>query len=128
MPRDRQEAARLLAAAALAYNLDAQVEYAIALFNGDGVAKDEVAAGALLQHAARRGSAIAQNRLAHMLAAGRGLPADPVHAIKWHIVAKAGGAGDVSLDEFAAKQKPEHRAAAEQAAKPWLSALTEPRS
>ena len=82
----------------------------------------------LLQQAARRGSAIAQNRLARMLAAGRGIRADPVHAMKWHMVAKAGGAGDVSLDEFAAKQKPEDRAAAERAAKPWLAGLREPRS
>ena len=66
-------------------------EYSIALYNGTGVAKDEAAAAAiLLQKAARRGSPIAQNRLARVFATGRGLPADPVEAIKWHLISKAG--------------------------------------
>ena len=55
----------------------------------------------------RKGSPIAQNRLAHILAAGRGLPADPVEAIKWHLISKAGGASDQNLDAFMRKQKPE---------------------
>ena len=33
--------------------------------------------------------------------AGRGLPADPTEAVKWHIIAKAGGASDPDLDVFA---------------------------
>lgn len=126
--KDMNEAVRLLAAAAQANNLDATVEYAIAMFNGVGTAKDETGAAALFLKAARRGSAIAQNRLARVLAAGRGLPVDPVQAMKWHIVAKAGGAGDLYLDDFAAKQKPEDRSAAEQAAKPWIPAGRMPRS
>ena len=39
--------------------------------------------------------------------AGRGMPADPAEAIKWHIVAKAGGASDPDLDMFASKQSAE---------------------
>ena len=43
--KNEAEAARLLAAAALAgENPDAEVEYAIALYNGTGVTKDEVRA------------------------------------------------------------------------------------
>jgi TPR repeat protein len=114
------EAARLLAAAALAENLDAEVEYAIALFNGTGVAKDAAKAAALFRKAAMRGSPIAQNRLARLLTVGQGAPPNPVEAIKWHLIAKAGGDGDPYLDQFAAQQTPQVRAAAEKAAKPWL--------
>ena len=71
---------------------DAEVEYAIALFNGTGVAKNEAAAAKYFRHAALSGSPIAQNRLARMLATGRGVAPDPVAAIKWHLIAKAGGA------------------------------------
>jgi uncharacterized protein len=117
------ETARLLAAAALAENLDAQVEYAIALFNGTGVAKDEAKAAALFRKAALRGSPIAQNRLARLLSVGHGAAPNPTEAIKWHLIAKAGGNGDVYLDQFAAQQTPQIRAAAEKAARPWLAVL-----
>jgi hypothetical protein len=53
--------------------------------------------------------------------AGRGLPADPVEAIKWHTIAKAAGAGDPELDVFAGKQTQQVRDAAALAAKKWLS-------
>jgi hypothetical protein len=53
--------------------------------------------------------------------AGRGMPADPAEAIRWHIVAKKGGAGDPELDLFASKQTPAVREAADKAAKKWLS-------
>jgi uncharacterized protein len=117
------EATRLLAAAALAENLDAQVEYAIALFNGTGVAKDETKAAALFRKAALRGSPIAQNRLARLLTVGHGAALNPTEAIKWHLIAKAGGNGDLYLDKFAAQQTPQTRAAAEKAARPWLAVL-----
>jgi TPR repeat protein len=127
VPKDLNEAARLLAAATLADNTDAQVEYAIALFNGLGVARDERAAAVLLAKAARKGNPIAQNRLANILAIGRGVQANLVEAIKWHMIAKAGGVGDIPLDAFVQKQTPDIRAAGEKAAKPWLDALKEMR-
>ena len=117
----------MLAAASLADNTDAQVEYAIALFNGVGVAKNEALAATLLQKAARKGNPVAQNRLANVLAVGKGLKADPSEAIKWHIVAKAGGVTDIPLDGFAQKQTPDIRAAAEKAAKPWIEAIKQAR-
>ena len=86
-----------------------------------GTAKDEAAAAALFLKAARRGNAIAQDRLARILMAGRGMPADPTEAIKWHLIAKAGGGKDPLLDDFAAKQTPEVRDAAEKKAKLWLA-------
>ena len=128
MPKDEREAARLLGAAALAENVDAEVEYGIALFNGTGVAKNEATAAKYLTRAAFKGSAIAQNRLARMYMTGRGLAADPIAAIKWHTVAKANGVGDTQLDEFANKQPAETRAAGENAAKPWLQVIINSRS
>ncbi len=83
------------------------VEYAIAEFNGTGVPKNETGAAQLLQKAANRGSAIAQNRLARVLMAGRGMPANATEAIKWHIISKAAGASDPELDLFASKQPAE---------------------
>lgn len=121
VPQDAQKAAQLMGAAAQADFLDAEVEYAIALFNGTGTPKDEARGVALFRKAAMRGSPIAQNRLARILASGRGVPAaDPVQAIKWHLIAKAAGESDPFLDEFAQKQTPEARATAEKEAKPWL--------
>jgi hypothetical protein len=128
VPKDLVEAARLLAAASLADNIDAQVEYAIALFNGTGVAKNEHLAAILLAKAARKGNPIAQNRLANILAAGRGANPNPVQAIKWHIIAKAGGVSDIPLDTFVQQQPPDIRAAGEKAAKPWVDALKELRA
>jgi TPR repeat protein len=126
--KDLTEAVRLLAAASRADNTDAQVEYAIALFNGTGGAeRNERLAATLLAKAARKGNPIAQNRLANILAVGRGLQANAVEAVKWHIVAKAGGVSDIPLDTFVQKQTPEIREAGEKAAKPWLDALKEQR-
>jgi hypothetical protein len=83
-----------------------------------------VRAAALFRKAAMQGSPIAQNRLARIYAFGRGVPKpDPVQAIRWHLVSKAGGTSDLYLDDYTQKQSPEVRAAAEQAAKPWLDVL-----
>ncbi len=127
VPKDIRRAMGLMRVASLAGNLDAMVEFAIGEFNGTGVSKDEAAAAQLLLKAARRGSPIAQNRLARILMAGRGTPANPVEAIKWHIVSKAGGASDPDLDLFASKQPESVREAAEKAAKKWMSTLNLPR-
>ena len=49
--------------------------------------------------------------------AGRGVPANPTEAIKWHLIAKAAGDNDPELDAFAAKQTPAVREAADKAAR-----------
>jgi hypothetical protein len=123
VPKDINEAERLMGLASVAGNVDAMVEFAIAQFNGSGVAKNEVAAAKLMLIAARRGSAIAQDRMARILMAGRGMPADATEAVKWHIIAKAGGDSDPDLDAFAAQQTQQVRDAAEKAAKIWMSTL-----
>src|SRR5262249_23401322 len=128
VPQDAAQATRLMGEAAKADFLDAEVEYAIALFNGTGIQKDEAAAAALFRRAAMQGSPIAQNRLARIYAYGRGVPKpDPVQAIRWHPTSKAGGASDLYLDDYMQKQSPETRAAAEKAAKPWLDILGQSR-
>ena len=55
------------------------------------------------------------------------MQANPVQAIKWHIVAKAGGVSDIPLDGFVQNQAPDVRAAGEKAAKPYLDAIKEMR-
>ena len=54
---------------------------------------------------------------------GRGASQNPTEAIKWHLIAKASGNGDPYLDAFAGQQTPEVRAAAEKAARPFISAI-----
>ena len=106
MPKDIDKAVRLLQAASLADNVDAEVEYAIALFNGTGTPKNEAAAVALLRKAARQNSPIAQNRLARVLVNGQGAPMDKIEGLKWHIVAKTAGKGDPELDEALGRAQP----------------------
>jgi uncharacterized protein len=119
--KDIDKAVRLLQAAALADNVDAEVEYAIALFNGTGTPKNEAGAVALLRKAARQNSPIAQNRLALVLVKGLGgAPVDKIEGLKWHLVAKTAGKGDLMLDEVLAQATPEERARAQEAARKWL--------
>ncbi len=123
-----KEATRLWALASMAENTDGEVEYAIALFNGDGVAKNEQAAAALFRKAALRGSAIGQDRLARILADGRGAPKNPTEAVKWHLISKARGETDLPLDDYVTALDPKVRAAGEKAAQPWLDPLKRPPS
>ena len=113
------KAVRLLQAASLADNVDAEVEYAIALYNGTGTPKNEAAAIALLRKASKQNSPIAQNRLARVLAL-RTNTDDRLEGLKWHIVAKTAGKGDLMLDELLAQATPEEKTKAQEAAKKWL--------
>ena len=121
-------AVKLWAQASLADNVDAEVEYAIALYNGDGVARDEQASAAWFRKAAIKGSPIAQDRLARILSTGRGAPLNPVEATKWHIISRARGETNLELDDYVSKLDPKTRAEGEKAAKIWLDALKRPAS
>ncbi len=123
VPKDMHEAATLWAAAALAGNSDAEVEYAIALYNGDGVNRDEDAAAQIFFTAAKLGSPIAQDRYARILASGLGAPRNPVKAVKWHLVSRAGGETDITLDDFMSKLDPATVAEGTKQAQPWLAAI-----
>lgn len=96
--RDEETATRLLKQAADQHHLPAMVDYAIALFNGRGTKADEQGAAAYLLRAAWRNAPVAQNRLARMYAAGRGVKLDLVEAMKWHTIARANGLQDEWLD------------------------------
>ncbi len=107
----------------MADNVDAEVEFAIALFNGTGVTRDIPTAVALLSRAARQNSAIAQTRLARVLVEGQGVPANPVEGFKWHLIAKTAGAGDPDLDARMAQLSAEDRQKAEDGAKRWFGLI-----
>jgi uncharacterized protein len=90
--------------------------------------RDKPRATLLLRKAALHGSPIAQNRLAWLLSVGDGPALNQCEAIKWHLIARAGGKGDPELDQWAAKQTPQARACAEKAAQPWLAVLQGPKT
>jgi TPR repeat protein len=90
------------------------------MFNGTGTPKNEAAAIALLRKAAKQNNPIAQNRLARVLVTGVGAPMDKLEGLKWHLVAKTAGKGDLMLDEALAQASPEDRAKAQEAARKWL--------
>jgi hypothetical protein len=104
----------------MAGNIDAEVEYAIALFNGTGTAKNEAAAITLLRRAAKQNNPVAQNRLARVLTSGQGVPVDKVEALKWHTIAKTAGKGDPELDQALSTISPEDRAKADVAVRKWF--------
>src|SRR6202035_1310975 len=88
------------------------------------VTKDESKAAALFRKAALRGSPIAQNRLARLLSVGQGAAANPTEAIKWHLIAKAGGNSDPYLEQSPAQRTPQVGTATEKAARPCISVLS----
>ena len=106
MPKDLDKAVRLLQAASLADNVDAEVEYAIALFNGTGTPKNQPRRSRCCARRRGRTAPIAQNRLARVLVSGQGAPMDKIEGLKWHIVAKTAGKGDPELDERLAEPQP----------------------
>jgi TPR repeat protein len=118
--RDRAESVKWLKRAADERHIAARVEYAIVLFNGDGVEKSEAGAVKLFAKAAQANSPIAQNRLARLYAAGRGVKANAVEAMKWHILARANGVKDDWLDSRLATLSPPERLAVEEAVQRYI--------
>ena len=113
--------ARLLKFAADRHHIAAEVEYAIALFNGSGIEKDEKAAAQFFIRAAWRNSAVAQNRLARMYAAGRGVRQDDVEAMKWHIIARGNGDKDDWLEDRLPRLTKTQRAVVDEAVRKFAS-------
>ena len=91
------------------------------LFNGVGVAKDERASARLFLKAAVENNPIAQNRVARLYVAGRGLRQDLVEAMKWHLLARASGLNDAWLDGQLNKLSPTQRGAVEAAVHQYLA-------
>jgi uncharacterized protein len=111
---DTDAAAVWLKRAADAGIIAGEVEYAIMLFNGIGVEKDEAGAAKLFGKAAARNNPIAQNRLAHIYATGRGAPKDLIKAAAWHRFAKASGIDDKELDDATSGLTPQDQAKVDQ--------------
>jgi uncharacterized protein len=112
VPLDTAEGAQWIKRAADAGIVAGEVEYAIMLFNGEGVDRNEVAAAKLFGKAAAQNNPIAQNRLAHLYAIGRGVKQDIAQAVAWNLLASAAGIKDPQLDALAEQLTPEQRAAA----------------
>ena len=68
------------------------------------------------------GNVIAMNRLAHMLAAGRGSAPDPVKAATWHLIARYRGLSDLKLDGFLASLTDDQLKTAQKALLKWVAA------
>jgi uncharacterized protein len=113
------EAAKWTGKAAAAGLPDAQVEYAVMLFQGRGVPPDQKRGAELFRAAAERGVAVAQNRLARCYAHGAGVDMNAVEAARWHLLAKAGGVEDASLEKIVARLSKADRARAQKAAEDW---------
>ncbi len=107
--QDIAEAAHWLRRAAGGGIVAGEVEYAIMLFNGEGVKKDEGGAVKILLIAAARGNPIAQNRIAHLYVVGRVLEHDLAKAAAWNSFAKAAGLEDQDLDVATANLTLEER-------------------
>jgi TPR repeat protein len=116
---DMAKAAEWTGRAAEAGLAEAQVEYGVMLYKGEGVVPDEVRAAKFFRLSADQGNPVAQNRLARLYANGAVVGSDPVQAAKWHLLARAAGVSDFSLDLLLAKLTPEQRAAAEEADEEW---------
>jgi hypothetical protein len=100
-----------------------EVEHAILLFNGDGVPANEALAARAFRRAALKGNAVAQNRLARLTFAGRGIPQNRVEAAAWHLLAAAQGLTDPWLDNALKDLSPDERGRAERLAAERSAAL-----
>jgi TPR repeat protein len=65
------------------------------------------------------GNPVAQNRLARILSAGTGVPADPVDAAKWYFLSRSVGLADDYLEKFVAGLSDDERRQAMAAAQRW---------
>ncbi len=75
--------------------------------------KDERAAARYFLHAAKRGNAIAQNRVARLFASGRGVGKNLVEAAAWNLAAAGQGLSDAWLDQAVAGLSTDEKARAE---------------
>jgi hypothetical protein len=103
-------------------------EFAIALFNGDGVPKDEKRAAEMFRQAALRGNPVAQNRYARVLSAGRGAVQNSVEACAWHTLARARTVSDPELDQVCETLAPTGKEAVTKRLENWLKGAAQDRS
>ena len=100
-------AGELFSKAALQGMPEAALEYGVLIFRGEGVQKDETLGAKWLLVAANHGNAVAMNRVARLYGMGdHGVAYDPIEAMKWNILAKAAGRGDIEMDAKMEKVDP----------------------
>jgi len=101
------KAGEMFSKAALQGMPEAALEYGVLIFRGEGVQKDETLGAKWLLVAANHGNAVAMNRVARLYGMGdHGVAYDPIEAMKWNILAKAAGRGDVEMDAAMEKVNP----------------------
>ena len=61
---------------------------------------NEKAGVVMIRRAAEKGNAVAQNRLAHAYASGRGVESNLVEATKWHLLAREAGMSDAEVEDW----------------------------
>lgn len=118
------EAAKWIGKAANAGYPEAEVEYAVILLKEHEVPAEQKEklrrrGVELLRSAARKGIAVAQNRLARCHMEGIGTTKDVLEAAKWHLVAKAGGQEDEALEKLVSGLSKADRQKAAVAAAEW---------
>ena len=107
--------------AAQADFLPAEVEYGILIFNGaKNLPANEATGAKWLLRAANRDNPVAQNRVARLLFAGRGVKQDRVEAMKWHVLASTAGLRDDWLDGESNKLTPAERLQVQQLVRAYL--------
>src|SRR4029078_1316791 len=104
---------------------EAEVEYGVMLFKGEGIAVDEQRAPKFSRRSAEAANRVGQNRLARLYANGVVVEADPVQAAKWHLLAREAGVSDFDLYLALAKLSKDERAAAERAADNWREGMSD---
>ena len=72
----------------------------VTVYNRTGGGFEERMRGALVDTIGRIKGASETIGAAKILASGKGLDADPVEAVKWHLLATDGGRADAWLDDF----------------------------
>ena len=105
VPKDVAQSVRLLQAAALAGNVGpGRIRHRALQWHRH--AEERAGRGGAAAQGGPANNPIAQNRLAHVLVPGQGASRDLVEGMKWHLVAKTAGKGDLKLDEVLARCPP----------------------
>jgi TPR repeat protein len=128
IPRDLAKSIQWLERAIKLDHIPAMIELGIALFNGDGIARDEARAAKLFRQAALRGNPVAQNRYARVLSAGRGTEQNSIEACLWHHLARAQTVSDPQLDGVCDTLAPANREEVAKRLENWLKGASQDRS
>lgn len=123
------EAALWIGKAAAQGHAEAQVDYAVILAKDHDLPAEQKLglrkqAFGLLQSAAEKGLPVAQNRLAQSYANGVGVEKNIAEALKWHLIAKAGGSEDEALEALVRRVSKSDRDKAQRAADEWRERAT----